>query len=194
RWPRRGHGPCRHRLRSPCDIGPTRAAQKGCPRLDGWPPPPPPAAGLGGRCRTRATTGRRVPPPPPPRRGGLLLSSGGRDGLVGENGAVAETGRSPRLTPDEVALVLRRAAEIEAASDGTVDDEGLDAAAVEEAAREAGLSPLAVRQAVAELQVGALPVAPATRNGGLTASRFVSEQRLVDSAPEIVHAKVDRFM
>lgn len=113
---------------------------------------------------------------------------------MGENGAVAETGRSPRLTPDEVALVLRRAAEIEAATDGVVDDEGLDAAAVEEAAREAGLSPLAVRQAVAELQVGALPAAPATRNGGLTASRFVSEQRLVDSAPEIVHAKVDRFM
>jgi hypothetical protein len=114
-------------------------------------------------------------------------------GVVRDNGVVADIRRSPRLTADEVAVVLRRAAEIEAASEAPGGDGQLDAAAVEEAAQEAGLSPVAVRQAVAELQVGALPVAPPP-SGGLAASRFVAEQRLVDADAENVHATIKRFM
>jgi hypothetical protein len=61
-----------------------------------------------------------------------------------------------RLREDEVARVLRRAAELEAASGPAAGDEGLPVAAVEAAAAEVGLSPAAVRQAVAELRTGAL--------------------------------------
>lgn len=60
-----------------------------------------------------------------------------------------------RLTDDEVARVLRRASELDpAASVG--DGDGMPVAAVEAAAAEVGLSPAAVRQAVAELRTGAL--------------------------------------
>lgn len=60
-----------------------------------------------------------------------------------------------RLTQDEVAVVLRRAAELdgEAARPG---DERLPVAAVEAAASEVGLPTAAVRQAVAELRAGVL--------------------------------------
>jgi hypothetical protein len=84
---------------------------------------------------------------------------------VRENGGVTDTGRTPRLTSDDVALVLHRAAEIEAADTGAGDADGFDPAAIEEAAREAGLSPTAVRQAVAELRAGVLAPAPDTSAG-----------------------------
>lgn len=107
---------------------------------------------------------------------------------------MADTRRSGRLTSDEVARVLRRAAEIEAADDRPGSDEGYDQVAVEEAAREVGLSPAAVRQAVAELRVGALP-AEAPRGVARTAgSRLVAQQRLVEASPEAVLAAVDRFL
>jgi hypothetical protein len=60
-----------------------------------------------------------------------------------------------RLTDVEVAKVLRRAAELDASPAVPVDD-GLPVAAVEAAAAEVGLSPAAVRQAVAELRSGVL--------------------------------------
>jgi hypothetical protein len=59
-----------------------------------------------------------------------------------------------RLTDDEVALVLRRASELDVG--GTRSPDGLPVTAVEAAASEVGLSPAAVRQAVAELRTGAL--------------------------------------
>jgi hypothetical protein len=59
-----------------------------------------------------------------------------------------------RLTDDEVARVLRRASELDADVDR--GDGGMPVAAVEAAAAEVGLSPAAVRQAVAELRTGAL--------------------------------------
>jgi len=117
-----------------------------------------------------------------------------------QNDVVTETGRPARLTSDEVALVLRRAAEIDTA-DEPAGGEGYDPAAIEEAAREVGLSPSAVRQAVAELRVGALAPAPAARPGRRVArrplgasSRLVTHQRLIASSPDAVNAAVDRFM
>ena len=110
---------------------------------------------------------------------------------------MTETGREARLTSDEVALVLRRAAEIEALDDTTGPGVAYDPAAVEEAAREVGLSPAAVRQAVAELRVGVLaPTAPQGRRarGRALASRRVSDQRLVDRTPAETLATIDRFM
>lgn len=119
---------------------------------------------------------------------------------MSDNGGVTETGRQPRLTSDEVALVLHRAAEIEAVEDRGAPEVAYDPAAVEEAAREVGISPAAVRQAVAELRVGVLPAAttgagrrPRGRPRALTARR-VTDQRLVDREPAAALAAVDRFM
>jgi hypothetical protein len=102
------------------------------------------------------------------------------------------------LTRDEVARVLHRASEIEAAADGPTAGDGYDAEAVEQAAVEVGLSPAAVRQAVAELRIGALPTdaGPTGRvaRSRVATSRFVTQQRLVERRPEAVHAAVDRFL
>lgn len=115
-------------------------------------------------------------------------------GAVRENGVVTDMRRSPRLSSDEVALVLRRAAELEAEDQGPGLVDGYDPAAVEEAAREAGLSPAAVRQAVAELRVGALPLAVDRGRTRSLSSRRVADQRLVGTPPDAVHAAIDRFM
>jgi hypothetical protein len=125
-----------------------------------------------------------------------------------ENGVVTDTGRPARLTSDDVALVLRRAAELEAADDRVGEIDGYEPAAVEEAAREVGLSPAAVRQAVAELRAGVLrPASDSERRPGSPAgrvsrgrparpsgSRTVAHQRLVDTPPHVALASVDRFM
>ena len=108
---------------------------------------------------------------------------------------MSEVRRSPRLTGDEVALVLHRAAELDAADADNALVDGYEQAAVEEAALEVGLSPSAVRRAVAELRVGALPAEqPTSRRGRKVASRVVCQQRLVDTPPDAVLAAVDRFM
>jgi hypothetical protein len=116
-----------------------------------------------------------------------------------DNLDVSETRRRVTLTRDEVARVLHRASEIEAAADGPGGADGYDAEAIERAAVEVGLSAAAVRQAVAELRVGVLPddgAAPAKRANRSRAatSRFVTQQRLVERRPEAVHAAVDRFL
>ncbi|HEX6420837.1 MAG TPA: hypothetical protein VFZ77_20200 [Acidimicrobiales bacterium] len=100
------------------------------------------------------------------------------------------------LTSDEVALVLRRAAEIETAADGLDGSPvaGYEPAAIEEAASEVGLSRSAVRQAVAELRAGALATEPDRRRARTATSRCVAQQRLVDHPPGEVHAAVDRFL
>jgi hypothetical protein len=114
-----------------------------------------------------------------------------------DNLGVSETRRRVTLTRDEVARVLHRASEIEAAADGPATGDHYDAEAVEQAAVEVGLSPAAVRQAVAELRVGVLPAGgPAGRleRSRVATSRFVAQQRLVERRPEAVHAAVDRFL
>jgi hypothetical protein len=104
------------------------------------------------------------------------------------------------LTSDEVALVLRRAAEIEATTgDDLADPTRYDPAAIEAAAGEVGLSPSAVRQAVAELRVGSLGGATdgqavARRGRRRRPSDLVADQRSVGRAPDAVLASLDRLL
>lgn len=124
----------------------------------------------------------------------MLARDGGAAAVVRENVPVSDLRRPPRLTSDEVALVLRRAAELDAFDEQAGAVTGYEPEAVEEAAREVGLSPAAVRQAVAELRVGALS-SPAERGRARTASsRLVAHHRLVATPPAAVLAAVDRFM
>jgi hypothetical protein len=80
-----------------------------------------------------------------------------------------------RLTQEQIALVLHRAAMLDSGED---EDDRLDAAAVETAAVEAGLSSPSVCQALAELRIGALePAAPA--RAGLLQPSSLTVQRVV---------------
>jgi hypothetical protein len=105
-------------------------------------------------------------------------------------------GPDDRLTTDEVALVLRRAAELEAQSTGADLAEGLAASVVLEAAEEVGLSPVAVRQALAELHAGAIPAAGVVqpRRALLVGPASVVEARLVAATPDEVLVVTDRFL
>jgi hypothetical protein len=114
---------------------------------------------------------------------------------------VSEIGRPAPLTSDEVALVLRRAAEIEAATSDELDDPTrYDQAAIEAAAGEVGLSPSAVRQAVAELRVGSLggpaasPATPMQGRRRLRTSDLVADQRSVARSPQAVLGSLDRLL
>jgi hypothetical protein len=92
-----------------------------------------------------------------------------------------------RLTDDEVAAVLRRAADLDGGAAAPTLD-GLPVAAVEAAAAEAGLSPAAVRHAVAELRAGAL------EDDGLTAPGVVVCARVVPGTPDGTLASVGRYL
>lgn len=59
-----------------------------------------------------------------------------------------------RFSDKEVAKILRRATEIQRAEPSARDPEGLTAQELEDVAREAGIDPLFLRQAAAELEVG----------------------------------------
>lgn len=126
---------------------------------------------------------------------------------------MSDTGRPARLSRDEVAIVLRRAAEIDAAGLGPSDADGYDPAAVEAAAGEVGLSPEAVRRAVAELRVGSLadePEPKAARRRRARTGRAVAQaagpvpnrrradtvvdQRTVRFAPDDVLGAIDRLL
>lgn len=83
-----------------------------------------------------------------------------------------------RLDDEQIALVIRRASELDGQS--PAGQPGLDLVLLEEAAVEAGLSRESVRRAVAELRAGALPLdagAPSRRTAlgppSLTVSRCV---------------------
>jgi hypothetical protein len=97
-----------------------------------------------------------------------------------------------RLRPDEVAIVLRRAAELDAAlpagSGGDDLDlvDGVDEESVLEAAEEAGFSQPAVSTALAELRAGSLE--PATPVG------LIIDQRIVPGAAPIVDRVVERLL
>lgn len=95
-----------------------------------------------------------------------------------------------RLTQDELALVLRRAAELDVPVE---PGERLSVEAVEAAAAEVGLPAVAVRQAVAELRAGLLtpgdagqpaPVGPAT----------VVEAAVVGLAPDRAAEEIGRWL
>jgi hypothetical protein len=112
----------------------------------------------------------------------------------GDDGTVAADSHPDRLNSDEVALVLRRAADLEAHTAGRATDDGFDAAAVEEAALEVGLSPAAVRQALAELQTGALAVDRGRRPSRRSDPSIVQAARLIPCPPEVVHSHADRYL
>jgi hypothetical protein len=71
-------------------------------------------------------------------------------------------GDARELTEKELAAVFRRAAELDVTRRGDAESL-LDGEALEQVAHEAGLSPTAVRQALAELRLGTLPVEPRRR-------------------------------
>jgi hypothetical protein len=80
-----------------------------------------------------------------------------------------------RLTVEQAAAVFRRAAELEAA--GVRGDAVLDDQALEDVAREVGLSPASIREALAELRGGALAPGPSITWGTVSSSRVVSGTR-----------------
>jgi hypothetical protein len=97
-----------------------------------------------------------------------------------------------RLTPTEVQLVLRRAAELERRPS---TDEALSPTEVAELATEVGLSPAAVRQALAEVRAGALtePRAPGTLERMLGPNTIVVE-RTVRGGAVAVQRRVERAL
>ena len=97
-----------------------------------------------------------------------------------------------RLTPTEVQLVLRRAAELERRRDDD-DDGGLAPAELEELARDAGLSLPAVRQALAEVRAGA-PPSPGAGGRALVVTRTLpgSADELQRRLERLLHAQMMR--
>lgn len=95
------------------------------------------------------------------------------------------------MTEREVALVLRRAAEID--RPGPALPAVLDEAAVEQAALEAGISRAAVRQAVAELRAGVLSPAP-TRRPGLLSPPVLVVGRLLTVPRAVAEARLHEFL
>lgn len=100
-----------------------------------------------------------------------------------------------RLTDEETALVLRRAAELDHETDA--DPVGLDPATLEDAAVEAGLSRQSVRRALAELRLGALAPAPAgrrTRPSRLVGPDHLGVDRAVGGPAVTVEASVRAYL
>jgi hypothetical protein len=97
-----------------------------------------------------------------------------------------------RLTPGEVQLVLRRAAELERR---TPADEAMSATEVAALAAEVGLSPAAVQQALGEVRTGAVaePRPPGPLERVLGASTIVVE-RTVRGQPDEVRRRVERAL
>lgn len=96
-----------------------------------------------------------------------------------------------RLSQDEVALVLRRAAELDVAPAGGGIDEPLPVASVEAAAAEVGLPATAVRQAVAELRAGLLRDHTVAVPTGPT---VVVEAAVVPFEPEAALTRIGRWL
>jgi hypothetical protein len=94
-----------------------------------------------------------------------------------------------KLTPDQVKLVLRRAAELERKP---VADDTLTPAQLEEIAKEVGISMPAVRQALAE--VSATPVAPRTLADRVIGPREIAVEREIKLPAAIAKARVVEFM
>ena len=99
-----------------------------------------------------------------------------------------------RLTDEETALVLRRAAELDHQPPGQPD--GLDPATVEEAAVEVGLSRQSVRRALAELRLGTLTpdAGRGTRAARFLGSGTVALSRAVRGPADDVEAALEEFL
>jgi hypothetical protein len=97
-----------------------------------------------------------------------------------------------RLTPGEVQLVLRRAAELERRAPA---DEAMSPTEVAALAAEVGLSPAAVQQALGEVRAGAVaePRTPGPLERVLGASSIVVE-RTVRGRPDEVRRRVERAL
>lgn len=96
------------------------------------------------------------------------------------------------LTQDEIALVLRRAAELDTETACQVGN-GLDAASLELAAVEAGISRESVRRALAELRAGALQ-RPERQRRTLLGARTVTLCRTVPGPATTVEQSLHRFL
>lgn len=99
----------------------------------------------------------------------------------------------PRLTQNQIALVLQRAAELDRDLGPIGPAGGLGAAAVEEAAMEAGLSRVAVRRALAELQAGLLET-PVHKPRGLLGPATFEMSRTVPGPAGRVERQLHAFL
>lgn len=103
-------------------------------------------------------------------------------------GGVSTSPEPVRLTADEAAAVLRRAVALDAGLVAPAGADMIEVGVLEQAATEAGVSPDAVRQAVAELRAGALvPVTGASAPGTsrrLMGPRVAADQRVLGLVPE----------
>lgn len=90
-----------------------------------------------------------------------------------------------RLDEDQIALVIRRATELDGQS--VAGQTGLDLVLLEEAAVEAGLSRESVRRAVAELRAGTLnlPAGPTRRPAGLGPTSLIVARCVPGPASEV---------
>ena len=96
------------------------------------------------------------------------------------------------LSQDEVALVLRRAAELDRDA-SYAPTSGLDLAALEQVAMEAGISLPSVRRAVAELRAGALDRAPVRRRAWLGPATLTL-CRTIPGPASAVEQELHRFL
>jgi DNA-binding transcriptional ArsR family regulator len=98
----------------------------------------------------------------------------------------------PGLTEEEVALVLRRAAELD--HPPLPAGAALDDATLEEAAVDAGLSRAAVRQALAELRAGLLAPAHPDPGRGLLRPPVLAVRRALPGRRQEVAARLHQFL
>ena len=96
------------------------------------------------------------------------------------------------LSEDEAALVFRRAAELEATAPG--EQPTFDAQTLERIGAEAGLSPVAIRQAVAELRAGRLEPATARRRLPAAVPAEVVVARHVQAPPDMVARRLETYL
>lgn len=96
-----------------------------------------------------------------------------------------------RLDEDQIALVIRRASELD--GQALVGRTGLDLVRLEEAAVEAGLSRQSVRRAVAELRAGTL-TRPARRTASRPAPGRLTVTRMVPGPQPAVQELVRQFL
>lgn len=96
------------------------------------------------------------------------------------------------LSHDDVALVLRRASELDTRL-GAPADPGIDEATLEQAAVEAGLSPAAVHRALAELRSGLLDPG-GRRHHGLLGEPRLTICRTVPGPVDAVDRHLRRFL
>lgn len=96
-----------------------------------------------------------------------------------------------QLSEEEAALVFRRAAELESIPPQELPR--FDAATLERIGAEAGLSPMAIRTALAELRSGRL-VTPAAHSGAVPVPRHVAIERLIPVDAAVAEERLERFL